>query len=294
MNSRSDVTAPRRLEFEEFCLAECSAWPEFSGLTLDTLAADIRHEAGQAERCWNGAVAHAIRAGELLVEAKAQLEHGQWLPWLAANFEFTRQTASGYMLIASRREEMEGAPSISAALGLARTGASAHVSHNSGENEWYTPAEYIEAAKAVMGGIDLDPASTPEANAVVGATRFYTAEDNGLAQTWRGRMWMNPPYARPLVDRFCERLAASFRAGDVTEACVLVNNATETEWFGSLVEVGSAFCFVRRRVRFWHPDRTTSAPLQGQVIAYLGANPESFAAHFAELGSTLSPLAGAA
>jgi phage N-6-adenine-methyltransferase len=163
-----------------------------------------------------------------------------------------------------------------------------HVSHNSGNNEWYTPPEYVEAARAVMGEIDLDPASSAIANRIVGATRFYTFEDDGLRHEWHGRVWMNPPYATGLIDRFTAKLAWHVKRGDVTEACVLVNNATETGWFNALLEVAACACFIRGRVKFIDTEGNPSgAPLQGQALLYMGSNVDGFTEACGQFGTIL-------
>lgn len=167
-------------------------------------------------------------------------------------------------------------------------GLTPHVSRNTGNNEWYTPPEYIEAARCVMGAIDLDPASSEFANEIVKATTFYTTENDGLAYNWRGRVWMNPPYASDLIGLFADKLAKHIKQGDVTEACVLVNNATETGWFNTLLDEAACACFIRGRVKFIDIDGNPSGtPLQGQAILYIGPNATTFGQIFSDFGTVL-------
>lgn len=159
-----------------------------------------------------------------------------------------------------------------------------HVANNSGNNEWYTPAEYIEAAREAMGSIDTDPASNDIANKVVKAEKYYTIETNGLAHDWTGNVWMNPPYSSDLISKFVEKLKE--QRVNYNQAIILVNNATETQWFYEIVKIASAVCFPKSRVKFYMPDGKTGAPLQGQAVLYVGNNTEKFISAFGGIGWT--------
>jgi len=176
---------------------------------------------------------------------------------------------------------------LDAAKAAATLNAPPHVARATGENEWYTPPEYIEAARAVMGGIDCDPASSDIANETVRATTYYTKETNGLDKPWGKRVWLNPPYSQPLVSQFAHALVDKVRAGEVKQACVLVNNATETKFFQTLLSVATAVCFRLGRIKFLNPDgKPTGLPLQGQAVLYIG-DARDFADHFGGFGHVL-------
>ena len=170
--------------------------------------------------------------------------------------------------------------------GLLKIANGSHVSLNSGENEWYTPPEYIEAAREAMGSIDLDPASCETAQANVLAKRYFDIEDNGLDKPWTGNVWLNPPYGKEVIGLFTEKVVSE--AGRFQQAVVLVNNATDTAWFHDLASVASAACFIRGRIRFLDKSgKPANTPVQGQVAVYVGPNVDAFREAFASFGAVV-------
>jgi phage N-6-adenine-methyltransferase len=158
------------------------------------------------------------------------------------------------------------------------------VEKNTGEYEWYTPPGVIAAARRVMGGIDLDPASNEIAQRTVQAARYYTRETDGLAQPWGGRVWMNPPYASDLIDKFIAKLVEEIDAGHIEAAIVLVDNKTDTRWFHLAAGASSRICFTRGRIGFLRPDGSPGAPTNGSALFYFGEEPDAFAREFGSTG----------
>lgn len=160
-----------------------------------------------------------------------------------------------------------------------------------GDFEWYTPVEYIELAVEVMGAIDCDPASSADANKVVGAKVFYSQDDDGLKQEWHGRVWLNPPYATDLIRPFTSLLLEKYARGKIAEAIVLTNNVTETLAIQTLMRSCCAICFPEGRIKFYKTtdqERANGAG-HGQALFYFGKNAPKFRHVFGRKGEIVLP-----
>lgn len=152
------------------------------------------------------------------------------------------------------------------------------IHQDSGSTEWYTPSDIIEAARAVLGGIDLDPASSVAANLTVRADRFFTESDNGLAHPWEGRVWLNPPFTENA--RFIPKIVAEYEAGRVTAACVLTFASLDTKWARLLAEYPRWYPVGRVA---YVPARATAganSPPKASMVTYLGPWSNLFAGAF--------------
>jgi DNA N-6-adenine-methyltransferase Dam len=148
-------------------------------------------------------------------------------------------------------------------------------------DEWYTPRCFLERARSVMGTIDLDPFSSHAANQVVKAAYYFDPQTSALDRPWRSptqkrqypagvNVWMNPPYGMPLITQAIDTLATACLRGDIAQAIVLVNNATETRWFQLLCHLGAALCFPKQRIAFTAPDgKAIGGNTRGQAFFYL-------------------------
>lgn len=171
------------------------------------------------------------------------------------------------------------------------------VRFSSASIDWYTPREIVDAARAVMGGIELDFASCEEANRTVKAERYYTQEQDALRQDWRCRSgWLNMPYGKSEDDnksnqgRWSARLIYEHNRGAVAEACMLVNAATANVWFRPLWAF--PLCFIDGRIHFVAPSDqpVKNQPTHSSVVTYLGPNHDRFAEVFASLGTVVLPI----
>ncbi len=159
---------------------------------------------------------------------------------------------------------------------------------STGNVEWYTPAQFIEAARSALGEIDLDPASCAVAQRTVRAARYFDKDDDALTKPWSGRVWLNPPYARSLIGPFVEKLVSEVAAGNVPAAILLTNNETETQWFQLAASHAAYICFPDERIKFRSAKGSGGAPTQGQAFFYFRPEKKHFFWVFNAIGMVFS------
>jgi len=174
-----------------------------------------------------------------------------------------------------------GIASVTEALEIAhevkQNGMAVHFSSESPEH--YTPKKIIDAAIAVMGGIDLDPCSNSKTAPNVPALDHFTIADDGLSLPWFGRVYLNPPYGRVIGD-WTGKLMQEYDAGNVTEAIALVPGRIDTQWWQALGDKHHA-CFYTGRLTFIGNNDPAPFP---STIFYLGEDAAKFFSVFSAIG----------
>lgn len=157
------------------------------------------------------------------------------------------------------------------------------INQDSGDYEYYTPLSIVDAARQVMGGIDLDPASSLKANEKIGAVSIFTVSDDGLLREWHGRIWMNHPFSRDNNRAWIAKLVNEYWTNRISQACCITYAATSEQWFQPLLKFPQ--CFLSPRTNYIMPDGTLKRGVtKGSVVTYLGPRTNEFAAIFKPFG----------
>lgn len=144
--------------------------------------------------------------------------------------------------------------------------------------EWYTPPGLFAALGLYF---DLDPASPGHAAVPwVPARRHLTRDDDGLAQPWAGRVWLNPPYG-PAGVAFIDRMIAH------QDGVMLLPARTETAAFQRALGSADAVCFLRDRLHFIRDDGLQGRSSFGSVLFAFGRECAE-ALRWADLGITIA------
>ena len=171
-----------------------------------------------------------------------------------------------------------------------------------------TPPHIVELAREVLGVIDLDPASSEEANKIIKARRFFTKKDNGLLQDWgRGSIFLNPPGGRTPSDSkfgyrtlpqlFWQKLVLERMVNDGFQHAIFIGytieilQTSQNKEFPCVMDY--PFCVPKSRIKFINPGpNPKTSPTHANVIAYVPGNQCRIAAFqdaFEQIGKVIVP-----
>lgn len=132
------------------------------------------------------------------------------------------------------------------------------VHFSSASDNWATPQATFDALNSEFG-CTLDVCASAD-NAK--CLRFYSQDQDGLAQPWTGVCWMNPPYGRT-IGQWMQKAHQSSLEG-ATVVC-LIPARTDTAWWHDYAMQGE-IRFLRGRLKFG--GHRNSAPFPSAVVVF--------------------------
>jgi len=135
---------------------------------------------------------------------------------------------------------------------------------SSNREDWATPWELFHKVAKQHGPFDLDVCATRE-NAK--CPEYFSPDQNSLslANPWRGRCWMNPPYGRQ-IGLWLEKALKSVQEGTAQKVVCLIPARTDTAWWHNYVLPFGRIEFLRGRVKFEGAQQ--GAPFPSAIVVF--------------------------
>lgn len=130
---------------------------------------------------------------------------------------------------------------------------------SSATDQWATPQDFFDKWDAVYG-FETDVCALP-GNAK--CANYFSPEQDGLAQEWKGVCWMNPPYGRQ-IKAWVRKAYEAAKSGGASVVCLLPSR-TDTSWWHDYCAKGEIH-FVRGRLYFGAG--TGRAPFPSAVVVF--------------------------
>ena len=97
-------------------------------------------------------------------------------------------------------------------------------------------------------------------------SHYYTEQDNGLLQDWKGTCFMNPPYGRTIGEWVSKAYKESTKGATIV--CLLPSRTDTRWWHDNIIDNDAEVRFIKGRLKFG--GHNNSAPFPSAIVIFRG------------------------